>query len=200
LKTNYVLVDFENVQPRNVDLLKGGPFRVKVFLGASQARIPLETARALQSFGPDAEYIQIDGNGSNALDFHIAYYIGCLAAEDSGAYFHIISKDTGFDPLIRHLKQQGILCQRWKSIADIPLIKISASASITEKVDAVAENLAKRKAGRPKTLKTLRSTILALFLNGLGDGDLDEIIAHLSNRGVVKVVDGKVHYEQAGSA
>lgn len=36
MKTNFVLVDFENVQPRNMGLLKGGPFHIKVFLGKRQ--------------------------------------------------------------------------------------------------------------------------------------------------------------------
>ena len=74
-----MLVDFENVQPKNVSLLSGGSHKIKVFLGANQAKIPLEMARALQTCGPDAEYIQIDGSGKNAVDFHIAYYIGALA-------------------------------------------------------------------------------------------------------------------------
>lgn len=87
MKTNFVLVDFENVQPKNVSLLSGGPFKIKVFLGANQAKLPLEMVRVIQAFGPDAEYIQIDGSGSNALDFHIAYYIGRLAAETPDAYF-----------------------------------------------------------------------------------------------------------------
>lgn len=30
---NYVLVDFENVQPKDLELLKKGPFKVKVFVG-----------------------------------------------------------------------------------------------------------------------------------------------------------------------
>jgi hypothetical protein len=75
MKTNFVLVDFENVQPNNFSLLNGYSFKIKVFLGANQAKIPIDMARTLQLFGPDVEYIQIEGNGSNALDFHIAYYI-----------------------------------------------------------------------------------------------------------------------------
>ena len=55
-------------------------------------------AQTLQNFGADAEYIQIDGHGKNALDFHIAFYIGRLAMESLGAFFHIISGDTGFGP------------------------------------------------------------------------------------------------------
>jgi hypothetical protein len=39
MTTNFVLVDFENVQPRNMGLLKGEPFQTKVFLGASEGKI-----------------------------------------------------------------------------------------------------------------------------------------------------------------
>lgn len=127
MKTNFVLVDFENVQPRNMGLLKGGPFHIKVFLGASQGKISLEMAQALQTFGDAAEYIQVVGNGKDALDFHIAYYIGKLAAENPGASFSIISKDTGFDPLVKHLKLKHIECKRSASITDIPHIKSAAS-------------------------------------------------------------------------
>ena len=123
MMTNFVLVDFENVQPGNMGLLKGGPFKIKVFLGASQAKISLEMAQALQTFGDDAEYIQVVGSGKDALDFHIAYYIGKLAAENPGAAFSIISKDTGFDPLIKHLKSKHIDCKRSATVADIPHIK-----------------------------------------------------------------------------
>ena len=128
MTTNFVLVDFENVQPSNMGLLKGGPFHIKVFLGASQGKISLEMAQALQTFGDAAEYIQVVGNGKDALDFHIAYYIGKLAAENPGASFSIISRDTGFDPLVKHLKLKHIECKRSASIADIPHVKATATA------------------------------------------------------------------------
>ena len=131
--TNFVLVDFENVQPGNMGLLKGGPFKIKVFLGASQAKISLEMAQALQTFGDDAEYIQVVGSGKDALDFHIAYYIGKLAAENPGAAFSIISKDTGFDPLVKHLKLKHVECRRSASIADIPHIKSAVPAKASSK-------------------------------------------------------------------
>ena len=210
MKTNFVLVDFENVQPKNVSLLNGRSFKIKVFVGASQARIPFELARALHAYGPDAEYIQIDGNGKNALDFHISYYIGRLAAETPDASFYVISKDKGFDPLIKHLKAQGISCQRSSSIADIQGVKVSSSKtildrvdtvkpfdsrSIPEKVDAIMNNLTKRKAAKPRSLRTLRSTITALFKNSLADVELDELIEQLTRRGAIKVADGKLSYE-----
>jgi hypothetical protein len=210
LKSNFVLVDFENVQPRNVSLLHGHSFKLKVFVGANQPKIPFDMARALQAYGPDAEYVQIDGNGKNALDFHISYYLGRLAAETPDASFYVISKDKGFDPLIKHLKGQGISCQRSSSIADIQGVKVSSSKtisdrvdsvklldsrSIPERVDATISNLTKRKAAKPRTLKTLRSTIKALFRDQLADAELDELIEQLTRRGAITVADGKVNYE-----
>lgn len=119
MSAHFVLVDFENVQPRNLGQLKSGAFKVMVFVGAGQSKVSLELAQALQAFGADAGYLQIAGNGSNALDFHIAYYIGRLAAQHPGAAFTIVSKDTGFDPLIKHLATLKIACRRVKAIGDI---------------------------------------------------------------------------------
>src|SRR6185503_11601280 len=104
MRTNYVLIDFENVQPSSLEQLDHDHFKVFVFVGAHQGKVPFELAASLQQLGDRAQYIKISGNGPNALDFHIAYYIGRLAATDPAAYFHIISKDEGFDLLIQHLK------------------------------------------------------------------------------------------------
>lgn len=94
-----------------------------LFCGANQTKVPFEIAATLQKLGPRAEYVKIAGSGPNALDFHIAYYVGYLAADHPGAFFHIISRDKGFDPLIQHLKSKKILAIRSESIADIPLVK-----------------------------------------------------------------------------
>src|SRR5262245_10004901 len=107
LKTNYLLIDYENVQPKSLSVLNGHPFKVIVFLGANQAKVPVEFASALQPLGINAEYVQISGNGANALDFHIAFMVGELSKTDPSAHFHIISKDSGFDPLIAHLRKKG---------------------------------------------------------------------------------------------
>ena len=54
---NYVLIDFENVQPKNIEILKKHPFKIFVFVGENQVRIPFEIANALQQFGSEAKYI-----------------------------------------------------------------------------------------------------------------------------------------------
>ena len=100
MKINYVLVDYENVQVKSLELLKEDCFQLRVFLGPNNTRLPIELVLAMQRFGERAEYIVLDNSGRNALDFHIAYYLGALVSKEPLGFFHIISKDTGFDPLI----------------------------------------------------------------------------------------------------
>ncbi len=126
MTSNFILVDFENVQPEIMASVAQAKFGVIVFVGASQAKVPFEMAAALQPMGSDAAYVKISGNGKNALDFHIAFWIGQLSARYPSAAFHIISKDNGFDPLIAHLKERGISAARWPSISEIPKLKAPA--------------------------------------------------------------------------
>ena len=81
---------------------------VVLFVGAKQAKVPFDLAVAMQALGEKAKYIKIAGSGRNALDFHIAFYVGELSTKEPDAYFYVISRDTGFDPLIKHLKGRKI--------------------------------------------------------------------------------------------
>ncbi len=199
MKTNYILIDYENVQPHNIDILNGHPFKVVVFVGANQTKIPFELASALQKLGEQAEYVKIGGNGQNALDFHIAFYIGQIAERDPNSYFHIISKDTGFDPLIKHLKANKILAQRETDLAEIPLLKISNATSLDEKIAAIIENLSGRGQSKPRKVKTLRNTINSLFMKKLEEKKLSELIEQLTRRGCIVVnQNGNVSYKLPG--
>lgn len=194
MKKNYVLIDYENVQPAAMEALEREHFHVVVFVGASQAKVTYDVASALQRMGERAAYIKIAGNGSNALDFHIAYYIGELSAKEPDACFHVVSRDTGFDPLIRHLKSRKISASRVKAVSDLPLAKAAASKSVSDRVAAVVANLAQRGSSRPRTLKTLSSTINALFQKALSEAEVEGIIAELTKEGIVVVNQSKVSY------
>ncbi len=194
-KTNYVLIDYENVQPTDLAGLRGRPFKVKVFLGANQAKIPVTLAAALQDLGANAEYVLLQSSGSNALDFHIAYYIGVLSAQESSAFFHIISKDTGFDPLVKHLKTKGILAQRSVSISSIPFLKPMSPSTDDAQTELVVAHLTKLKAAKPRTEKTLLGTLHTLFKKELNESQLSSLFASLCKRGIVKLDGTKVSYE-----
>lgn len=195
MQTNFVLVDFENVQPKDLGLVKDGPFQVKIFLGPNQSKIPVTLATLLQPLGSNAEYVILETAGSNALDFHIAYYIGVLSTENPTAYFHIISKDSGFDPLIRHLKRRKVLAQRSICIADIPYFKPTLPAAPEAEIELVVADLIRRRAARPRTQKTLRSTLHALFKKERSEEQIDHLFATLCSRGVVKLDGPKVSYD-----
>ncbi|XVJ70970.1 MAG: hypothetical protein HEQ39_16125 [Rhizobacter sp.] len=200
MRTNYVLIDYENVQPSSLVGLDAEHFRVLVFVGASQNKVGFDTAAALQKLGARAEYIKIAGNGSNALDFHIAFHIGHLAAQDPTAFFHIISKDSGFDPLIQHLKERKVFASRSKDIADIPLLKAANSKTTPEKIEVVVANLQQRGASRPRTLKTLTSTINSLFQKQLTEEELAALLKGLQSKGIIAVNETKVTYAIPASA
>lgn len=194
MRTNYVLIDFENVQPDSMELLAGEQFKVLVFVGANQTKIPFDIVSSLQKLGNQAEYIKICGNGINALDFHIAYYVGKLSADDCPAFFHIVSKDKGFDPLIQYLKSQKIFAGRVTSIKDIPLIKATKCNTPQEKADVTLARLQQLKLSKPRTVKTLSNMIAALFHKQLSDFEVVDIVQSLVKKGYVKITDDKVVY------
>lgn len=194
MKTNYVLIDYENVQPNDIAALEHEHFRVIVFVGVHQTKIAFQTAEALQRLGPKAEYVKLSSGGPDALDFHIAFYIGQFAAKDPTACFHIISKDTGFDPLIRHLKERKVFAWRVKSVGEIPLVKAGSAKSLTDRLAVVVEGLQKRGAGKPRTVTTLSGTINNMFLKQLSADEIASLVTELQSRGLVTVNDTKVSY------
>jgi hypothetical protein len=195
LATNYVLIDFENVHPKNLELLTKHPFKVFVFVGANQSKVPFDLADSMQLLGNDARYIKIAGNGQNALDFHIAYYVGKLAALDPDAQFHIVSKDKGFDPLIKYLKGKKIRVQREKDLAEIPILRVPNTTSSDEKIAAIVKNLGGRGQSRPRKVRTLENTINTLFTKKLDKNELASLVREMQKRKLIVVNQGNVSYK-----
>lgn len=215
LRINYVLIDYENVQVKSLALLKGDQFRVRVFLGPNNTKLPVDLVLAMQEFGDRAEYIVLETPGANALDFHIAYYIGVLATADPSGFFHIVSKDTGFDPLIKHLKSKKILSTRSVSIEGLPcflpiatngnsansaVVEMKqkgapARASVDDLIQVAIGDLIKRKVSKPRTPKTLLSTIHAKCGKNVSVTEIEAVFDGLVKRGYVKVNGAKVSYE-----
>jgi hypothetical protein len=194
MRTNYILIDYENVQPESLSGLNAEHFKVLLFVGSNQTKLPFEVAAAMQQLGSRAQYIKMSGHGSNALDFHIAFYIGELASKDPSALFHIISKDTGFDPLVQHLKSRKISALRSKSLEEIPSLKAANTALILNRVALVVANLRQRGTSKPRAISTLSSTVASLFQKQLTEAELSDLLAELQNQGIVVVSGNKVSY------
>ena len=195
MPTNYVFIDYENVQPKNLDILKQHSFKIFVFVGANQTKIPFDLAKTLQNFGEDAKYIKISGTGKNALDFHIAFYIGLFSTLDPEGYFHIISKDMGFDQLVTHLRSRKIRVNREKDLAEIPMLRISSATNNDEKISSIIKNLAGRGQARPRKVKTLANTINSLLSPKLEEKEMNDLINELKKRKYIVIKDANVSYK-----
>lgn len=202
---SFVLIDFENVQPRDFTLLKEGPFEVKLFAGPQNKKIDIMVAMALQPLGPKAEYVVCEscGKGKQAIDFHIACYLGQLSASYPQAFFHIITQDLGFETLISHLKKKKIRVHRSGSIKEMPCFQKpqasvaspapSSSAKPTDILQQVIENLRHRN-GLPRTREKLENTINAIVSRTLTTDEVKEILDNLHERGIVKFRGEKAEY------
>ena len=191
MKNKYILIDYENVQPKSLAILDNEDVRVFVFVGELQSKIPFELASAMQRLGQNAEYVKIGGNGSNALDFHIAFFIGKLSERDPSGSFHIISKDTGFDPLIKHLNGRNILAQRAKTLTEV-----SSQDSSRGNIDAIVKQLRVRGKSRPRKVKTLANTIKAFSKKAMNDTEVMALIDQLKEQNLITIEKDNVSYKQ----
>ena len=197
MRNNYVLIDFENVVPDNLELLDQEWIKVLLFVGKNQTKLPFALVKAVQKLGARAQYIEMMGTGHNALDFHIAFYIGRISATDKDAYFHIVSNDQGFDPLIAHLKQEHIFADRVTKVEEIPaLVQKSTvvSKSLPERIAFAKERILKSKVSRPRTRKTLTSHVAALFLKMLSEEDVGAVIDGLFKDGCARENGKRIEY------
>ena len=184
----FILIDFENVQPKGFGSLADA--RVTVFLG-SKPSVPVELASSLQTLGRKVEYVSLKKPGKNAVDFQIAYQLGYLTATNPTASFQIVSKDTGFDSLVAQLRSRGIQVRRTATIGG------QTQAQAQSPVDRAAKLLRGQKASRPQTTKTLHNTLLAHFGDKLSDKELADLIASLQKRGIVRIEGAKISYRFA---
>jgi PIN domain len=165
-----------------------------VFVGTNQTKVSFEVASTLQSMGERVEYIKISGNGKNALDFHIAFYIGQIVAKEPEAYFHVISNDGGFDPLIQHLRSKQICASRSSDITEIPIIKVANPQSPTERLHSIIQDLQRRGSSRPKSAKALAGTVNSLFQKQLPEQELKDLLGALQKQGCIKLNGTEVVY------
>ena len=198
MRPNFVLIDSENVKPEYIEKLKHEHFRVVVFVGANLKRLDFPIVNAVQSLGSNCTYVQISSHGPSALDFHIAYYIGKLSAAHPDAYFHIISKDKGFDPLIKHLKNQKIFCSRWATVLEIPLVKSSDKRSPRQRAADFYEKRIASVEARPATVMSLQSAILSHFHKVFSEQEVAEVLEALIAAGHVVRNGKKVAYPERG--
>jgi hypothetical protein len=100
MKEQHLLVDYENVQPCMDDLLKLAPRLTDVWLfhGPGQTK----RAEALKAVHERVTLVPHSGKGKNALDFHLTFYLGYLAAKHPLAELLVVANDKGYDSMLQH--------------------------------------------------------------------------------------------------
>ncbi|MEC7669269.1 MAG: PIN domain-containing protein [Pseudomonadota bacterium] len=192
--TNHIFVDFENVQPNNFDLLIGHEVQLTVFVGAVQKALPVEIVTAVQKLGDRAQYCTVKKTAPDALDFHIAFYLGQVAEPNSADCHYIISKDKGFDPLLEHMRERHFNVSRRAAITELPFIAPSYRSLIEERIERVKLNLMSRKESLPKKTAALANTINSIFGKTLSARECQDLISLLEKEGHISVDAGAVRY------
>lgn len=152
---DYIFIDYENIAlraiPDHSDIKM-----VFIFAGEKQKDVSFDVAESMQKLGSKAKLVRMVGTGNNALDFHIAYYLGKYSEIDPKGTFRIVSKDKGFDPLVKHLVSKKIDCARIEALAVNAISKVGLQELITE-IGTHIKGLSEK--ARPKKTVKLKAYI-----------------------------------------
>ena len=202
----FTLVDYENIQPAGLVSLLSGSGGVLVFVGSNQPKVSIDLAMGMQALGSRAQYVKISGSGKNALDFHLAFHLGKLSAEHPGAGFTIVSRDSGFDPLVAYMRTLGHACRRVEDIqhaatsvspqgASTPKVQElkALPTSPVDRANFVAAKL--RTSTKPRTVARLNSMMSTWFRKSIDEKDLGAVLKALVSLKLIAIDGEKVTYK-----
>lgn len=189
-RTNYIFVDFENVHETEWERIIGKQVQAIIVLGPQHKFMPIAEVKALLRCASQIRLIETKKAGRNAADLLLAQHIGEQRKEDPQGYFHVVSKDKGFDSLISNLRDNGTMAARRESLSDIPVLMNGE-----ERILAFAAYLKANPENRPVRRKALEAQIQHNFAKTLVADEIGQLIAALESRGVLKIdASGKVAY------
>jgi hypothetical protein len=188
---NHVFVDYENVHEVDLALIGAKSVSLTLLLGARQTRLDAALVEKLMEHAASVQLVRLTTSGKNALDFALAYYVGRAVMADPIGHFHVVSKDTGFDPLIEHLRSRHIHADRHDNFAPLtnPAPAKPPSAPPEDLFTRASDHLRKLATNRPKRKKTLISHLRARFDKTATDAAMLDLVARLSKAGRLTIGD-----------
>lgn len=201
-----LLVDFENVQAIDVELVPPD-YRIAIFCGANQKSASLDLTSRLQPLGSRVQWHRVSGSGKNALDFHLAFHMGRVLERKEAGEFVILAKDTGYDPLVKHISSLGVPCRRIAAVGELhgspvaPVVQapkpLPKGASVPanpelERVKAILAKTQKNKRSRKRS--TLTKHVSAMLGNKLPEAKLTALIDSMFKRKLVSEANNVVSY------
>jgi hypothetical protein len=187
-----LLVDFENVH--QVDLAHlDATFQVIIFVGSSQKSIPIDLVTSAQKLGDRIQWQKVAGSGGNALDFFIACHLGRVLETSPQLHCIVLSKDKGFDPLIRHLNTSGLKSKRINSLLELEPKTATADEPNYTRVLALLRKSEKK--ARPRKRATLSQHIASMFQKNIAQPDIDRIIDILFANKMISESNNTISYD-----
>jgi hypothetical protein len=168
---NHVLVDFENVSQLDFSGFGERVIKLTLLLGKNQTRLESRLVEQLLAHAADVHFVQLASTAKNAVDFALTYYLGRAVCADPTGFFHVISKDKGFDPLVAHLSTQHV--------------KISRHDDFTSCVARIVKPASREASiARPNSTVTLSASESTTAANGASrEVTIAEIWAHVTSNG-----------------
>lgn len=205
---NHIFVDFENVRAIDLSVIGSKAVDFTLLLGAKCSKLEVGLVEKMLEHAASVQLVRLGASGKNALDFTLAFYLGKAVTADPTGFFHIVSKDKGFDPLVEHLRSRHVKVRRHD---DFSALSFSAPSNSNGQTAAQTsrphdgqqddlftrfrEHLGKNKNNRPKRKKTLLSHLLALAGGSATESCVQEAISKLEKAGHIKIGEkGEVTY------
>jgi len=206
-----LLVDFENVPKVDLAAVPAGVV-VPFFFGAAQKSVPTEFLRAALKLGERFVPIDIAGAGRNALDFHIAFYLGEYLTRNPAAHCVILSRDKGFDPLVKHLNARDYSVRRVATLEEafpaLPSRQLPVAARrrsgagsagrravVATTDNAVAWLATMDKGKRPKKRPALAAHLHSHFAGKLSAAEIEQLVDRMIAERRLSEAAGKLSYQ-----
>lgn len=183
----HLLIDFENIQPQNLDNLPTEDTHIWLFLGAVHKNLPIELVQSLSRFGGRVHLVRLEKVGKNALDFYLSYYLGRITAVDKQAIISILSRDGGYDLLVNHVLKTS---QAQK------IVRVSEINQIAQSLTLNPTPLKTEPQNHKPILPFFQAALLGLRQpNAVRPNNLPDLKIHLQ-RGLQKLLQEQTEQEQ----
>ncbi|GHU73180.1 hypothetical protein FACS189450_12450 [Spirochaetia bacterium] len=205
-----IFVDFENIQKIDTSLIDAKT-KIIVLVGLNQDNKAFEFSKNLFNNISTIELIKVNGQGPNALDIFIAFYIGKYFESIKESEIIICSKDSDYDQLIKHLDGYGISIKRIGLIENNKknIVKTKAPKQKkeitkttievkTDEVQKIMEYLQKQtksqKSKRPKKLTTLENYLYTHFAQKIPMDKVKFSINSMKTNKYIVIEGNKINY------
>ena len=182
---NHVFVDFENVHHVDSSLIGTKAVSFTLLLGARHTRLDVALVEKMMEHAASVQLVRLTSSGKNALDFALSYYLGRAVVADPTAYFHVVSRDKGFDPLIEHLRSRHVHAHRHDDFTSLTFSgpTRAPTAPPEDLLNRVLAHLKKNTNNRPKRKATLVSHLRALAGKTATEADVVKLVETLQEAG-----------------